>query len=131
MGTPPTPITPRFQFNRGVRGVTRRGDRVAVTTSGLGCGLGTTTSGPLVVTIAHPVIHRSLITIFINLVSLGALRGTVPPRGVSPTFWRNLGFRLPNSLKVKWLRQKGGSAKGLAEPPFWRILGGTLAKLLR
>ena len=43
--------------------------------------------------------------------------------GVSPTFWRNLDFRSPNLLKDHHLRQKRGSAKGLAEPPSWRKFG--------
>src|SRR5262249_22643021 len=42
-------------------------------------------------------------------------------RGVSHNFWRNLDFRRHKDRFQCVLRQKRGSAKGLAEPP----LGGT------
>src|SRR5262249_41685454 len=52
----------------------------------------------------------------------------LPAKGVSPNFWRNLDFRRRNSFSLWQLQQKIGSAKGLAEPPFWRDLGGTSSR---
>src|SRR6516165_4751948 len=45
--------------------------------------------------------------------------------GVSPNFWRNLKNRSRMSLVHQGIRRNGVSAKGLAEPPYWRGLGGT------
>src|SRR6516164_3787769 len=53
------------------------------------------------------------------------LRANKSGEGVSPNFWRNLAFARHNTLSSCRLREKGGSAKWLAEPPFWRGVGGT------
>jgi len=44
---------------------------------------------------------------------------------VSPNSWRNLGNQSRILFGSLWMRQNGGSAKGLAEPPVWREVGGT------
>ena len=47
---------------------------------------------------------------------LSPLDGTVVAKGgcpgVSPNFWRNLVFRVPNSLKIQPLRQKEAPPRG-------------------
>src|SRR6516225_2592377 len=47
-------------------------------------------------------------------------------RGGVPNFWRNLVFARHNTLPLWPLREKTGSAKGLAAPPFREVVGGTL-----
>src|SRR6516225_2914229 len=50
--------------------------------------------------------------------------------GVSPSLWRNLKNASRNSLRTRWIWQKGGSATWLAEPPFWRALAELLGRQL-
>ena len=82
------------QFNRGVRGVTRKGAPVAVTTSGLACGLPTHKRAACGYDRLPSRPFQRLITMFINLVRLGRRRQG-SSKGVVPQFLAEPRFSLP------------------------------------